>query len=140
MRWKKSDSQISHTIGWGVEIALPYVCAPRRGCAKACASRISTPESGDSAVAVQFLFSVLHVLYAEKGGLCFPLLGIAIQDSLSSLIQASFDPLPVMFSLCFSFRSILLPPLHCCNPFLTRLEIPFLCALQVSEDEEILFL
>lgn len=34
-------------MGWGVEISLPCVCAPRRGCAKACASRASTAKSGD---------------------------------------------------------------------------------------------
>lgn len=36
---EKFDSQISHTVGWGVEIALPCVCAPRRTCARGCASR-----------------------------------------------------------------------------------------------------
>lgn len=117
------------------------VCAPRRGCAKACASRTSTAKSGDSAV-VQFLFSVPHVLYGKKGSLSFPHLSAAIQDWLSSLTQASFDLLPVMFSLCFSFRSSVFfcLPLHCWNPFLARPKIPFLCALHVSEDEGTLFL
>lgn len=94
------------------------------------------------AVVVQFLFSVHCVLYAKKGSLRFPYLDAAIQDCLSSLIQASFDLLPVMFSLCFSFRSSIFfcLTLHCWNPFLARPETPFLCALQVSEDEETLFL
>lgn len=94
------------------------------------------------AAVVQFFFSVPHVLHGKKGSLSFQHLAGAIQDWLSSLTRASFDLLPVMFSLCFSFRSSVFfcLPLHFWNPFLARPEIPFLCALHVSEDEETLFL
>lgn len=99
------------------------------------------------AVAVQFLFSVPQVLYAKKWRVV-----CASHTCVQPFRTASpvWSEHPLTFCQSYSpyaFPSgvqFLLPPsplFSCCwNPFVARLEVPFLCALQVSEDEESLFL
>lgn len=56
----------------------------------------------------------------------------------ASLVWPAASHVFLMLSLRSSVFFCL--PLHCWNPFLARPEIPFLCAWQVSEDKETLFL
>lgn len=67
--------------------------------------------------------------------------GLPLQSDPSILWPAASHVFLMLFLQEFS---ILLPPFpllsHCWNPFLARPEVPFLCALQVSEDKETLIL